>query len=246
MTTRTSNAATAERDEKITSNLPLVRYCVNGMHLGNVCSALEYEDLVGHGTLGLIQATDRFDGSKGVKFSNFAATRIRGAVLDAMRTLDPVGRTTRHVGKKITEEFNALSLELGRTPTAAEVQSRMGVGEAQYWSARRASGMRLVSIDVPFPDGTSLADRMGDPGAEVSTGIETRELSQALADAIALLPGRDRLVLSLYFVEGLTMANVARAMDISETRVSQLLQRVYSRLRTNRNLVGAAGLQNSG
>ena len=240
MTTQTSNAATAERDERIMSNLPLVRYCVNGMHLGNVCSALEYEDLLGHGTLGLVQATDRFDGTKGVKFSNFAATRIRGAVLDAMRTLDPVGRTTRHVSKKITEQFNSLSLELGRTPTAAEVQSRMGVGESQYWNARRAAGMRLVSIDVPFQDGTSLADRLGDPGSDVSSGIEKVELSRALREAIALLPGRDRLVLSLYFVEGLTMSGVARAMDISETRVSQLLQRVYARLRANRDLVGAA------
>jgi RNA polymerase sigma factor for flagellar operon FliA len=144
------------------------------------------------------------------------------------------------VGKQITEEFNSLSLELGRTPTAVEVQSRIGIGEARYWNARRASGMRVVSIDSPFQDETNLADRLSDPAPDVSAGIEKEELSEALTDAIALLPGRDRLVLSLYFVEGLTMSNVARAMDISETRVSQLLQRVYARLRTNPKLRRAA------
>ena len=116
------------------------------------------------------------------------------------------------------------------------MQARTGLCDAQYWTARRASSISLVSIDAPLEDGSSLADRLGDPDPGVSSGLEQEELSGALAQAVARLPGRDRLVLSLYYVDGLTMAGVAKAMDISETRVSQLLQRTYARLRADRGL----------
>ena len=228
------------REKRIKEYLPLVRYCVTRMHLRNAPLGLEYEDLISHGTLGLIQAVDRFDESQGVKFSNFAITRIRGAVLDAMRALDPVGRSTRHAGRAITEHFNTLALELGRNPNPPEVQEASGLTDHRYWSARDAAGMRVVSLDAPLDDGSSLADRLGDgaPGASVS--LERRELSQALADAIARLPERDKLVLSLYYIEGLTLKDVAAVMAISETRVSQLLSRTYARLRVDAGLKSAA------
>lgn len=229
-----------DREKRIREYLPLVRYCVTRMHLRNAPLGLEYEDLISHGTIGLIQAVDRFDESQGVKFSNFAITRIRGAVLDAMRALDPVGRSTRHAGRTITEHFNALSLELGRNPTAAEVQEASGLTENRYWSARDAAGMRVVSLDAPLDDGSSLADRLGDGAPGVSTSIERKELSRALANAIAGLPERDKLVLSLYYIEGLTLKDVAQVMAISETRVSQLLGRTYARLRVDGALKRAA------
>ncbi len=239
-TVSTYTLTAADREELITSNLQLVKHCVSTMHVKNSPSGLDFDDLVGHGILGLIQAANRFDNTKGAKFSTFAVTRIRGAVLDAMRTLDPVGRPTRHVSKQIAEEFNKLSLELGREPTASEVQSGAGIGEQQYWSARRASSISLISTDTPLEDGSSLADRLGDTGPGVSAGIERRELSHELARAISQLPERDRLVLSLYYVDGLTMGEVAHSMGLSETRVSQLLRRTYARLRADRGLAAAA------
>jgi len=232
--------STEERNRRIEENLPLVKYCVASMHLRNASSGLEFEDLVSHGTLGLIQAVDRFDDSQGVKFGNFAVSRIRGAVLDAMRSLDPVGRTNRHDSKIISDMHNKLALELGRNPSHAEVQQAAGLEESRYVRARTAAGINQVSIDAAMEDGTSLADRLSDGMAPVSSNIEREDLARALAEAIEGLPERDKIVLSLYYVEGLTMSGVAKAMDISETRVSQLLNRTYARLRANRALASAA------
>jgi RNA polymerase sigma factor for flagellar operon FliA len=228
------------REKQIAQFLPLVRYCVSGMHLRNAPLGLEYEDLIGHGTLGLIQAVDRFDESQGVKFSNFAITRIRGAVLDAMRALDPIGRSTRHASRTISEEFNTLALELGRNPTPPEVQESSGLTEHRYWRARNAAGMRVVSIDAPMDDGSSLADRLDDGTPDFVSVLEKHELSRALANAVGRLPERDKLVLSLYYLDGLTLKDVARVMAISETRVSQLLGRAHARLRVDPALKNAA------
>ncbi|MEO8540603.1 MAG: sigma-70 family RNA polymerase sigma factor [bacterium] len=231
---------TSDRDTRINENLALVKYCVNSMHLMNSHSGLDYEDLVALGTVGLVQAADRFDDSRGVKFASYAMTRIRGAVIDGLRTLDPVGRSSRDSLKKIAEGFNTLALELGHYPTAAEVRANTGLSHADYWSARRAGGLSLVSLETPATDGSNLADRLSDGAPEVSAAIEGRELTAALAHALRRLPDRDRLVLQLYYVEGLTMKGVAAVLDLSETRISQLMNRAYARLRADRGLIEAA------
>ena len=234
-------AAENTRQERIAEHMPLVKYCVGRMHVKNAL-LLDYEDLVGHGTLGLIQAIDRFDDSKGAKFSNFALTRIRGAVLDAMRAIDPVGRTTRQAGRRIAEEFNRLALELGRNPTPREVQVASGLTEERYWESRSATEIRKVSIDATTENGLRLSDSLDDNSPALSTEMEATALHLVLAVAVRSLPERDRLVLGLYFDEGLTLCGVGRAMGISESRVTQLLGRAYTRLRADRALVGASQL----
>ncbi len=227
------------REQQITDHIPLVKYCVRRMHV-NRAHLLDYDDLIAHGTLGLIQAVDRFDDSKGAKFSNFALPRIRGAVLDAMRAIDPVGRTTRHAGRRIAEEFNSLALELGRNPTTNEVQVAAHLTKGRYWEARSATEMRKVSIDAPTEDGSLLSDRLDDGSPALSLSVENENLHFVLAAAIRSLPERDQLVLGLYFDEGLTLASIAEVMRISESRVSQLLARTYTRLRAVRALVDAS------
>lgn len=228
-----------ERDRIIEEHLPLVRYVVRKMHVVNPPAGLEFEDLVSHGTLGLIQAVDRFDGSQGVQFSSFAITRIRGAVLDALRSLDPVGRPTRTLAKRLDATQNALALALGREPTAEEVQQAAGVAPAEYWRARSAASMSVVPIEQPAGE-HGWEERLEDETATVSDGLERRDMAECLSRAVADLPERERLILSLYYVENLTLKDIARALDISETRVSQLLHRSYARLRANPALLGAA------
>lgn len=230
----------AEREKLITDNLPLVKFCVARMNMHAGPSGLDFEDLVAHGTVGLIQAADRYDDAQGAKFSIFAATRIRGAIIDAMRTLDPVGRANRRVSRRIGNQFDSLAMELGRNPTPSEVQASANIADAQYWNARRTTDIKLVSFDVPMGEVASLSETLSDQSPPVSFDIERRELSQALGRAIAELPERDKTVLSLYYVESLSMKEVARTMDISETRVSQLLNRSYARLRHNSGLAAAA------
>lgn len=229
-----------ERDRLIEEHLPLVRYVVRKMHISNPPAGLDFDDLVGHGTLGLIQAVDRFDDGQGVQFSSFAITRIRGAVLDALRSLDPIGRPTRTMAKLIDTTFNTLALEFGREPTACEVQRAAGIDAGRYWRARAASSMTLVPFEHPSIDDHGWEERIADETESVSAGLEYHDMVASLGAAVSTLPERERLILSLYYVEGLTLKDVARALDISETRVSQLMHRAYARLRTNPALVGAA------
>jgi RNA polymerase sigma factor for flagellar operon FliA len=240
MNQSTSPLTPAERDRIIEEHLPLVRFVVRKMHIVNAPAGLEFDDLVGHGTLGLIQAVDRFDGAQGVQFSSFAMTRIRGAILDALRSLDPVGRPTRRLARRIDAVSNTLALELGREPAAAEVQHAAGLSPNQYWSARAAASLTVVPIEQHGDEDTGWTERLIDDAPAATAKLEREELLAALRAAIEFLPERERLILSLYHVEGLTLREIGHALDISETRVSQLLHRTYARLRKDPSLSSAA------
>jgi RNA polymerase sigma factor for flagellar operon FliA len=229
-----------EREKLIEDHLPLVRYVVRTMSAGRRVAGLEFEDLVGHGCCGLIQAVDRYNPDQGGQFATFAITRIRGAVLDAMRALDPVGRPTRALAKQLDAAANALALQLGREPTAAEVQQATGVDEQRYWRVRGAAEMALIALDASADEDSTMCPQVAADEEEVSASLERNELRQALVDAVAALPERHKLLLSLYYVEGLTMRETAVAMGVSETRISQLLQQAYARLRGNKRLAEAA------
>jgi RNA polymerase sigma factor for flagellar operon FliA len=240
MNITTSRRTFAERQQLIEDHLPLVRFVVSKMHIANAPAGLEFDDLVGHGTLGLIQAVDRFDADQGAQFSSFAITRIRGAVLDALRSLDPIGRPTRRAAKQIDTTFNTLALELGREPTAHEVQETSGIPAHQYWRARSAASITVVPFEMPSEEGSGWTERLSDGSQPVSADIEHADMIRALSTAISALPERERMMLSLYYVEGLTLKDVARALDISETRVSQIMHRAYARLRQDPGLASAA------
>lgn len=170
-----SQLSSEERDRLIEENLPLVRYAVRKMHIANPPAGLDFDDLVGHGTLGLIQAVDRFDGGHGVQFSSFAITRIRGAVLDALRSLDPIGRPTRTMAKLIDTTFNTLALELGREPTACEVQRTSGIEPDRYWRARAAASITKAAHHFPvFEPGRDILGLVRDalfPALFVGGGV---------------------------------------------------------------------------
>jgi len=161
-------------------------------------------------------------------------------VLDAMRAVDPVGRTTRRAAKQIDLTVDALASELGREPTSIEVQEASGIRGGRYWSARATAGIGVVSLDNSASEETSWSDRIPDGSEPVSAAIEKRELVEALATAVAELPDREKTILSLYYVEGLKIPEIARVFELSQTRVSQLMSRAYGRLRANEYLAIAA------
>jgi RNA polymerase sigma factor for flagellar operon FliA len=242
MTTNDQAVLTSiDRDQLIEKHLPLVRYAIGKMRAGHLrLASMDFEDLVGFGTIGLIQAIDRYDASKGVPFTGFAIARIRGEVLDAMRAVDPVGRTTRRAAKQIDLTIDTLASELGREPTSVEVQEASGIRGARYWSARATAEIGVVSLDNSAGEDTSWSDRISDGSEPVSAAIEKRELVEALATAVADLPDREKTILSLYYVEGLKIPEIARVFELSQTRVSQLMSRAYGRLRTSEYLALAA------
>ena len=230
----------AERDRLIEENLPLVRFVARTMQTGLPLACLDFEDLVGFGTLGLVQAADRFDPGQGGKFSSFAVSRIRGAILDAMRALDPVGRSFRQMARRIDATASAMSLDLGREPLAAEVREACAIDEDVFWKVRSIAAISQVSLDQPADDDNDRFIAVADDSSDVSSRLESQQLHSALTAAVGDLPDRERHIVALYYVEGLTMKEVARVLNLSETRVSQLLQQAYGRLRRNAGLAAAA------
>jgi RNA polymerase sigma factor for flagellar operon FliA len=214
---------------------PLVNKVVGRMGL-NPEGAVEWGDLINYGILGLIDAIDRFEPERGFTFQTFASLRIRGAVLDALRQLDPLGRQARRRVREAKDVIQRLTGALGRIPEDEEVAAEMNLTLEQYQNVLLDANLVLLSLDQPMQGGDDeklrLADLLEDPQAvDTLAQVEKAELYDRLAHAIQSLPRRDQILLSLYYYEELTMREVATAMDISQTRVCQLHARIILTLK---------------
>lgn len=231
------NTPTADLHEKLILHYaPLVNKVVGRMGL-NPEGAVEWGDLLNYGILGLIDAIDRFEPERGFTFQTFASLRIRGAVLDALRQLDPLGRQARRRVREAKDVIQRLTGILGRIPEDEEVAAEMELTLEQYQNVLLDASFVLLSLDQPIQGGEDdqrlrLADLIEDPQAvDTLTQVEKADLYDRLAHAIQSLPRRDQLLLSLYYYEELTMREVATAMDISQTRVCQLHARIILTLK---------------
>lgn len=215
---------------------PLVNKVVGRMGL-NPEGAVEWGDLINYGILGLIDAIDRFEPERGFAFQTFASLRIRGAVLDALRQLDPLGRQARRRVREAKEVIQRLTGALGRIPEDEEVADEMGMTLEQYQNVLLDANFVLLSLDQPMQGADDdqrlrLADLIEDPQAvDTLTQVEKADLYERLASAIQSLPRRDQILLSLYYYEELTMREVATVMEISQTRVCQLHARIILTLK---------------
>ncbi|MGH2608197.1 MAG: sigma-70 family RNA polymerase sigma factor [Tepidiformaceae bacterium] len=227
----------ADRDAAIRQYAPLVKYVVGRLAIGRP-AILDYEDILSYGTIGLIEALDRFDDTRAVKFETYAITRIRGSIIDALRALDRLPRSVRQKGKKLEQLRASLTVDLGREPTAHELAEAMGMSIDQYHRALVDCGWVTVSLDGLLDrdaqgEGTGLGEMPADPNEDDFTqGLEKQQMVGALAGALKLLPEREWLILSLYYKEEMTRREIARILDVSESRVCQLHTRALGRLRT--------------
>lgn len=235
MTRQEATAAALDRDALIEQYAPLVKYVVGRLAIA-LPAILDYEDILSYGTIGLIEALDRYDPSKGVKFETFAIARIRGAIIDALRALDRLPRSVRQKAKKLDQVTAQLTNELGREPTDEEIALALGVDLETYHQTLIDTSWVTVSLDGLLDrdeqTDTGMTDLPADPNQEDFTlDIERRQLREALARAIRALPEREALILSLYYRDELTMREIADILEISESRVCQLHARALSRLR---------------
>jgi len=235
MTRQEATAAALDRDALIEQYAPLVKYVVGRLAIA-LPAILDYEDILSYGTIGLIEALDRYDPSKGVKFETFAIARIRGAIIDALRALDRLPRSVRQKAKKLDQVTAQLTNELGREPTDEEIALALGVDLETYHQTLIDTSWVTVSLDGLLDrdeqTDTGMTDLPADPNQEDFTlDIERRQLREALARAIRALPEREALILSLYYRDELTMREIAEILEISESRVCQLHARALSRLR---------------
>ena len=192
---------------------------------------IDLDDLVGYGVLGLIDAIDKFDPSKNVKFETYASLRIRGAILDAIRKLDWIPRTLRKKQKDIDKIYIELESKLGRTPVDQEVADALHISLDEYNTLlKEVNVSTLISIDENIYQFESVKDH----NAQIPERcIEEKEMKDTLSKLIDELPEREKKVIFLYYYEELTLKEISRVLEVSESRVSQLHTKAVSRLRAN-------------
>jgi RNA polymerase sigma factor for flagellar operon FliA len=226
-----------DREAAIRQYAPLVKYVVGRLAIG-LPAILDYEDILSYGTIGLIESFDRFDDSKGVKFETYAISRIRGAIIDALRALDHLPRSVRQKAKRMDQVTLDLTAANGREPTDAEIAEAMGLTMDQYHHALVDTSWVTISLDGLLDrdennEGSGATELPADPNEEDFTHrLEKRQMLDALTGAVGGLPQREWLIVSLYYKDEMTMKEIAQILEISESRVCQLHGRALGRLRT--------------
>lgn len=192
---------------------------------------IDRDDLVGYGILGLIDAIDKFDPTKNVKFETYASLRIRGAILDEIRKLDWVPRTLRKKQKDVDKARTELETQLTRKPTDEEIAKYLDITLDEYYELEKDVNVSsLVSID----ENTFQFETIKDKNAVIpEKQVEEDEMRETLAMVIDKLPERERKVIMLYYFEELTLKEISKILDVSESRVSQLHTKAVSRLRVS-------------
>ena len=224
-----------ELERLVLEHLPIVRFLARRIH-ERLPQYVDIEDLVSAGVVGLMDAFSKFNPAKKVQFRSYAQFRIRGAILDSLRTLDWSPRDLRRKGRAVEEAVRALTARLGRPPGEAEIAVEMGIGLDEY--------QQLLGDLKGLEIGTLHVERNEDSGEEELAYVPGRadedplfrclrgELESRLSDAIAQLPERERLVMTLYYYEEMTMREIGLALGVVESRVSQIHASAVVHLRT--------------
>jgi RNA polymerase sigma factor for flagellar operon FliA len=223
------------REQLILEHASLIKYIAHRIAV-RVPPHIEVQDLIDAGVLGLIDAIEKYDPSKDVKFKTYAEFRIRGAILDELRSLDWVPRSVRKMINKLEEAYVTLEQQLGRPATDQEVSQEMDLEMEDFHQLlRQASGVSLMSIDQTLNNDNcsktllELTENYPDKNPfEQFTATETKEL---IAKSINNLPDKERLVISLYYYEELTMKEIGKVLNLTESRVSQIHTKAILRLR---------------
>jgi RNA polymerase sigma factor for flagellar operon FliA len=230
------------RDPKIRENFirqyaPLVKYVAGKVAIGMPAN-VEFDDLVGYGAFGLMDAIDKFDPEKNVKFKTYAVTRIRGAIFDELRSIDWVPRSVRQKTREVEETIGALEAQLGRTATDQEIANSLGISEAEYLKTiMKISGTSILSLnDVWFSgdenDKVSIGDSIEAPSSlNPDVIVEKEEIRRVIVEAIQELPDKEKKILVLYYYEELTLKEIGQVLEVTESRVSQLHTKAILRLR---------------
>jgi RNA polymerase sigma factor for flagellar operon FliA len=243
MVARDTKEDITRRDRLITEYAPLVKYIAHRIAM-RLPPHVEVDDLINTGILGLIDAIEKFDPSKEVKFKTYAEIRIKGAILDELRAMDWIPRSIRKVINKLIDAYHELEQRLGRPAEDEEIAEELGLKMEEFYQLlKQAAGVPLISLDglVDHEEKRrSILSCLEDHKSVNGFGIlGLNELKDTIANAIEDLPEKERQVISLYYYDELTMKEIGKVLDLTESRVSQIHTKAVLRLRVRINNIKA-------
>lgn len=226
------------RDRIILNYAPLVKYVAGRMGT-SFPSHVDESDLISYGLLGLINAIERFDLSRNIKFETYAITRIKGAIFDELRALDWVPRSVRSMARQIEKSSAALENKLHRAPTDEEMAQDLGITIEEFREGlMRISSSSMVALEELWTisstgtESVALIDTIEDKQSkDPAAVVDVNEIKERLAHAISNLPEREKIVIALYYYEGLTLREIGEVLGVTESRVSQLHTKAILRLK---------------
>jgi RNA polymerase sigma factor for flagellar operon FliA len=227
------------RESLVVAYAPLVKYVASRM-ASSLPTHVEEADLISYGLIGLISAIERFEPDREIKFETYAIPRIRGAIIDELRALDWVPRSVRARAREIERANVKLEHRLQRAPSDEEIAAELHVSLDEFHdSLMQISNSTIAALDELWPvsdtsgDQVSLLDTLQDPEApDPAKLMDASELKERIADAIARLPEREKLVIALYYYENLTLREIGEVLGVTESRISQLHTKAVLRLRS--------------
>jgi RNA polymerase sigma factor for flagellar operon FliA len=236
---------TPEQEQVLLEHLPMVRFLARRIH-ERLPQHVDIEDLVSAGVVGLMDAFSKFNPAKRVQFRSYAQFRIRGAILDSLRTLDWSPRELRRKGRAVESAIQVLTARLGHAPNEAEVAAEMGQELEEYQQLLGdLKGLEIGTLHIERNEGSGeeeLAYVPGRPEEDPLFCCLRKELEERLAESIQNLPDRERLVMSLYYYEEMTMREIGLALGVVESRVSQVHASAVAHLRAALRDLAARGV----
>ena len=236
----------ALRDRLILTYAPLVKFVAGRLGSG-LPAHVDEGDLTSYGLLGLMGAIERYDPDRDVKFETYAVARIKGSIIDELRAMDWVPRSVRSRARHIERTIGALEGQLGRAPTDDEIAQKLGISQDEYdQSMTDISRTSIAALDELWStssgdDSVALIDTIEDTqGPEPQREFAQTEMREALGEAIASLPEREKLVVTLYYYEELTLREIGEVLGVTESRVSQLHTKAVLRLKAHLGATRAA------
>ncbi|CCJ32617.1 FliA/WhiG family RNA polymerase sigma factor [Caloramator australicus] len=227
-----------EREEMILRYLPYVKYIASRLVAGKP-PGVEFEDLVSYGIIGLIDAIEKFDPTKGIKFETYATLRIKGAIIDELRKISWIPKSAVSKLSLLNQAREELESSLNREPTDKELADKLNISEEELKTIESyVNYVSLVSLEEIFfksdEEDMQVKDFVEDANSpHPETIVENEERFKILREAISMLPEKDKLILNLYYFEKLTLKEIGKILEVSESRVSQLHSRAIIRLREN-------------
>ncbi|MEA1960039.1 MAG: FliA/WhiG family RNA polymerase sigma factor [Bacillota bacterium] len=226
------------RDQLILHYAPIVKYVAGRLAI-NLSSVVEIDELISYGIEGLMDAIEKFDYKRNIKFETYAVTRIRGAMIDGLRSMDWVPVSVRQKGKELEKAYSRLETNLQRAATDEEVALEMGISEKELQGIVKNLACTTImslddylGVDDTFEKKKRIIDMLGDnESPDALDQVELAEIKELLAQSISRIPEKEKKIIYLYYYEGLTLKEIGAVLELSESRISQLHTKAILRLR---------------